>query len=305
VYDYTYDLAGNRLQEALSGTGVTARTTDYEYNAANQINRTRVDAGAWTNFNYDSNGNLTSDGVNSYSWDRANRLLEVDNGTSNELTAYAYDGLNNRISQTIGTSSPVVTQYLLDLQPGLVKVIAAATASGTDRYIHAPHGIHAMQSHTGDWTYAVQDALGSVRAEVDSLLAVQGSRQMGPYLTPFDEVGSFVMPFVGTGEMRDLIGLQYHRARYYAPGLGIFPSLDPFEGTAQRPMSLNGYSYVDGNPVNRVDRTGEFPTLIFSALSQVPLLAGVLNSGSCALAQGGVIDVLIETIKEGPANGNR
>ena len=30
----------------------------------------------------------------------------------------------------------------------------------------------------------------------------------------------------------------------------MFTALDPFEGTAQRPMSLNGYSYVDGDPVN-------------------------------------------------------
>lgn len=119
-----------------------------------------------------------------------------------------------------------------------------------------------MEDNSGNWTWAVQDALGSVRSEVDSLLAVQGSRQLTPYLTPFDEVGSFAMPFVGTGEMRDPItGLQYHRARYFNPAMGSWLSLDPFEGIAGRPMSLNGYMYVEGNPVNMVDASGLEPDL--------------------------------------------
>lgn len=33
--------------------------------------------------------------------------------------------------------------------------------------------------------------------------------------------------------------------------------LDPFEGMANRPMSLNGYSWVEGNVPNRVDPSGE------------------------------------------------
>jgi hypothetical protein len=36
-------------------------------------------------------------------------------------STYAYDGLGNRVRQTVGT---VVTQYLLDLQPGLTQMLA-------------------------------------------------------------------------------------------------------------------------------------------------------------------------------------
>lgn len=60
-----------------------------------------------------------------------------------------------------------------------------------------------------------------------------------------------------TGEWRDTNALQYHRARYYAPSLGIFPSLDPWEGLFDRPMSLNGYAWVEGNVVNLTDPSGE------------------------------------------------
>lgn len=267
-YQYAFDLSGNRLAELLSGTDVTATHRYFGYNAANQLTAEgdTLDGNNQVipdyTYEYDANGNLrykkdtAPNTLETYTWNRANRLIEVDNGTPAELTAYAYDGLNNRISQAIGMSSPVVTQYLLDMQPGLVKVIAATTGGNTDRFIHAPRGIHAMEDHAGNWTYAVQDALGNVRSEMDSLLAVQGSRQLTPYLTPFDEVGSFAIPFVGTGEMRDPIGIQYHRSRYLNPSIGTFLSLDPFEGTMQLPMSLNGYSWVEGNTPNMADPWG-------------------------------------------------
>jgi RHS repeat-associated protein len=59
-----------------------------------------------------------------------------------------------------------------------------------------------------------------------------------------------------TGEPLDANGLVYLRARYYVPELGVFPSLDPVEGTARQPMSLNRYGYVAGNVVNAVDPSG-------------------------------------------------
>ena len=43
----------------------------------------------------------------------------------------------------------------------------------------------------------------------------------------------------------------YLRARYYVPGLGVFPSLDPVE-------EGNRYGYVGGDVVNRVDPSGEY-----------------------------------------------
>jgi YD repeat-containing protein len=225
AYDYTYDRAGNRLSQSLSLNGGAPTVTSYTYNAANQI----TNAG----FTYDNNGNLTSDGANTYtSYDRANRLREVTNGTT--TIQYAYDGMGRRVSQTVDS---LITRYLLDVQPGLELVIDVTTGSSTDRYVHGPMGIHAMQNNNGDWRWAGQDALGSVRFEADDALAVLGSRNLAPYLTPFDEQGAFELPFVGTGEIRDEIGLQYHRKRYLNPALGVFLSLDPFEGTMQRAMS--------------------------------------------------------------------
>ncbi|MDX2161313.1 MAG: RHS repeat-associated core domain-containing protein [bacterium] len=235
---------GNRTQQIATIAG-SATTTNYGYNAANQM----TSAGAAT-LTYDNNGNLTNDGTTAYTWDRANRMLSAGG------TSYGYDGAGNRSRQAV---SGVVTQYLLDLQPGLVQVIAATTGANTDRYVHAPRGIHAMENTSGAWSYAMQDGLGNVRLETSSAAGVLGSRNYEPFLTPFGVVGAFGMPFAATGEPTDSNGLVHLRARNYAPSMGVFTALDPFEGQPCSPMSLNGYMYVEGSVVNNVDPSGGLP----------------------------------------------
>ena len=264
VYDFNYDRAGNRLAELLSGTGVTATNRYFGYNAANQLiaeGDTLDGNGAVVadyTYAYDANGNLlnkqdiTPTTLETYTWDRANRLLTAPGSTS-----YQYDGLGNRIQQTV---SSVVTDYLLDTQPGLTVVMQQTTSGNTDRFVHGPRGIHAQQDNSGDWFYPVPDGLGSVRGVADSVLAVQGMQHYVPYGTPFGQQGSLGMPFGFTGEPTDANDLVYLRARYLSPGLGVFASLDPFEGMAGRPMSLNGYMYVEGNTPNMVDPSGWIPT---------------------------------------------
>ena len=85
----------------------------------------------------------------------------------------------------------------------------------------------------------MQDGLGSVRSVVDDSLDVLESRLYEPYGTPFGTSGTNQTVYGFTGEPVDGNELVYLRARYYAPNLGVFAGLDPFEGMAQRPMSLN------------------------------------------------------------------
>src|SRR5262249_13102819 len=54
------------------------------------------------NYTYDANGNLTNDGVHSYTYDAENRLVKVDNGTTAQ---YWYDHENRRIKTTVGSTS--------------------------------------------------------------------------------------------------------------------------------------------------------------------------------------------------------
>jgi len=231
-YNYGYDLAGN-----LVNNNGTTRT----FNSTNQMTNDGTNT-----LTYDNNGNLTSDGTNTHTWDRANRLLSVGNHS------YIYDGNGARIQKTV---SSVVTDYLLDVQPALTQVLRESDGTNTNHYIHSPRGIHAMNDGS-NWSYMLQDGLGSVRAEIAQNVAVNGSQSYASYGEVFGASGSFASPYGFTGEQTDGNGQVYLRARYYNPSIGVFNALDPFEGVTQRPMSLNGYSWVEGNPIMNVDPTG-------------------------------------------------
>lgn len=246
-YQYSFDLAGNRTQQIATVAG-SATTTNYGYNGANQM----TSAGAAT-LTYDNNGNLTSDGANAYTWDRANRLLSMGGA------AYAYDGLGNRVKQTIGG---IITQYLLDIQPGLAVVLAATEGANTSRYIHSLRGIHAQKDSAGNWEWMVQDGLGSVRGVVNNSVASLESRLYEPYGTPFGTSGASQTMYGFTGEPTDANGLLYLRARYYVPNLGVFTGLDLIE-------NINQYRYVSGNPVNRIDPNGLQDMCIIGGVPQL------------------------------------
>jgi len=63
-----------------------------------------------------------------------------------------------------------------------------------------------------------------------------------------------------TGEWQDAaVGLVYLRARWYAPGVGIFTAPDPFPGVWTEPGSRHPYLYTLANPVNTRDPRGKYP----------------------------------------------
>jgi hypothetical protein len=53
--------------------------------------------------------------------------------------------------------------------------------------------------------------------------------------------------------------LIYLRARYYTPTLGRFLTKDTWAGDSSHPLSFNAWNYVDGNPINYADPTGQCP----------------------------------------------
>ena len=102
---YAYDNDGRRS----SATGTFARTAlplamnQTSYNANNQLT-------TWgtANLFYDLNGNMTSDGTHSYTWDARNRLSNIDSGNT---ASFSYDTFGRRTSKTILTTQ---TGFLYD-----------------------------------------------------------------------------------------------------------------------------------------------------------------------------------------------
>jgi RHS repeat-associated protein len=78
-----------------------------------------------------------------------------------------------------------------------------------------------------------------------------------PYGNPLDQTSPTATNQGYTGQQTDSNGLIYLRARYYNPAMGTFLNRDPFGGVMGRSGSLNGYSYVEGNPVNYRDPSGK------------------------------------------------
>ncbi len=79
---------------AVRGSRVHRAGACATYDAANRI--TTWDG---TSFSYDLNGNLTSDGTTTYTWNARDQLSGPSGGAS---ASFAYDGLGRRRGKTIG-----------------------------------------------------------------------------------------------------------------------------------------------------------------------------------------------------------
>lgn len=93
-----------------------------------------------------------------------------------------------------------------------------------------------------------------------------------------------------TGQEQDPeTGLYFYNARYYNPVLGRFISPDSIVPEPGNPQSLNRYSYVENNPVNRIDPSGHFSfgkffRSLFRAIPAivVGVVVGVVTAGLAA-----------------------
>jgi YD repeat-containing protein len=59
-------------------------------------------SGNTANYTYDAAGNVTSDGVHTYTYDAENRVVGVDSGAT---ASYNYDQNNRRIKKVVGAGT--------------------------------------------------------------------------------------------------------------------------------------------------------------------------------------------------------
>jgi RHS repeat-associated protein len=247
-FHYTYDAAGNRLSET-----TPSESNLYTYDDANRLANVNGVAYAW-----DANGNLLSDGANTYTYDGANRLTGVTDGGS--AVSYAYNGLGDRLQTS---ASGQTTRYTLDLVSGLTQVLD----DGGYTYLYGNGRI--AQYGTSGGEYFLGDALGSVRQLADAAGAVRLTRSYQPYGELFASNGEGASVYGFTGEATDaLTGMVYLRARYYDPVTGRLLSKDIWQGDYYRPLTMNGWNYVEANPVNLADPTGLYSSNAIHAMIQ-------------------------------------
>ena len=260
---YAFDAAGNRtLLTQIGGSGST-QTVSYGVNNLNQY--TNVDATAYT---YDTKGNLTGDGVWTYSYDYENRLVSATSALS--AVQYQYDAFGRLIErQTSGTSQSTNRMYYAGLPANSSgagwQLVAEYDGAGTlqTKYVYGPGIDEPVRMQRGSTKYYFeQDGLGNVTELENVAGVVLEQYTYDVYGTPTIYNNGWMVRSASlygnrlmfTGRDRDPdTGLYNFRYRYYSPALGRFVQPDPM-GLAGGDLNL--YAYSLNNPVNLLDPSG-------------------------------------------------
>ena len=242
--NYNYDPLGNRTTTVINGN-----TTAYTTNNVNEY----TSVGGVTQ-SYDSDGNLLSDGTNTYHYDSLDRLISVTTPTG--TTTYTYDALGNRSSSTSGGKT---TNYLND-PTGMTNVVGEFVA--TVAVAHNIYGIGLTSRVTGaNSKFFDFDALGSTVGTS----GVTGSYSSTLNYTPFGKViyeTGDSLPFEFNGEWgvtNESSGLDFMRARSYESENGVFTSQDPLGNVLGAPTS---YGFAKNDPAGEIDPMGFTPVHI-------------------------------------------
>jgi RHS repeat-associated protein len=154
------------------------------------------------------------------------------------------------------------TEYddIINPQAALSQVLVRTTADNITYYVYGL-GLIGEQSQNGYGVYH-PDFRGSTVILTDAGGSVTDRYMYDAYGNLMNHSGSSDTPFLYNGQygiMTDGNGLIYMRARYYNPEVRRFVSQDSEEGDIGNPLSLNLFSYVENNPVNYVDPSGNVP----------------------------------------------
>ena len=283
TFVYQYDEGGNLLEvksypmtdsAELEGSGTVEKTFTYGSTWKDQLAAVTMD-GKTRTFTYDANGNMISDGKDTYSWTKGS-LLEKVTGDGLEAV-YTYDASGIRTSKKVNGTT---TEYLT----AGGSVLGEKKNGVWQYYLYDGDGQLSAISYKGGDYYYIRDNLRTITGLVDANGAAVVNYRYDSWGRMLDITGSMAEtlgkdnPYRYKGYCYDEeTGMYYLKSRYYAPEICRFISADDIAAMLDSPMSLwdkNLYVYCDNDPVNKKDDDGEIANFV-----AMGLLGAVVNVG--------------------------
>ncbi len=259
---YTYDGFGNRTSVKVVENGKETKSIAATFNDGNQLVKFGNES-----LTYDANGNRTSDGKYKYTWNEDDQIVAITKqGESNAFATYKYDENNRRIEKSVNGQ---VTRYFYDGDS--INPLYETDGSGKvlRQYVYSVNGLRMTMKSQGQTLYYHYNPRGDVVAMTnqDKEVVVTYEYDAWGNVLKSDAKGIAAdNPFGYAGYMYDKeIGMYYLVARYYNPEHGVFLSVDPDPGDEDDPVTMNGYTYADNNPVMLTDPDGHFAWMVLNA----------------------------------------
>jgi RHS repeat-associated protein len=162
--------------------------------------------------------------------------------------------LRSRVAQqSTQSGTSTTTVYVGNLEEDST----TGTTTTKTTYYYAD-GSRIAMAVNGVFSYLASDGLGSANITLSSSGTATASMLYSPYGSARYSSGTMPTDYGFTGQHADAnTGLDYYNARYYDPAAGQFASADtvlPANGFDV--WGLSRFAYVEGNPIIRIDPTG-------------------------------------------------